>query len=181
MMEIKFWGAKNKNGFLSNFYPSPFFVNGVRYPTVEHYFQSKKFEGTEYEEYIRNLPTPAETAQQGKRRDLPLRKDWEEVKEDVMMTGLRAKFKQSKRLASLLLATESAILVEDSPYDYYWGIGFKGTGKNRLGVLLMKLRLEVYANTLASKEKYEQRIKDLEFQKQQAQQILDEINKQLGE
>jgi predicted NAD-dependent protein-ADP-ribosyltransferase YbiA (DUF1768 family) len=36
-------------------------------------------------------------------------------------------------------------LVENSPYDYYWGVGRNGTGKNRLGILLMKLREELSA------------------------------------
>lgn len=75
-MVVKFWGANKKNGYLSNFYVSMFIIDGIMYPTVEHYFQSKKFEGTKYEDYIRQLKTPAETAKEGKRRDLPLRKDW---------------------------------------------------------------------------------------------------------
>ena len=34
------------------------------------------------------------------------------------------------------------ILVENSKIDSYWGIGKKGTGKNKLGKLLMKIRKE---------------------------------------
>lgn len=139
-MTIKFWGAHNQNGYLSNFYYAPFIHNGKRYETVEHWFQSKKFEGTEYEDYIINLRTPKDTAREGKRRDLPLRKDWEVVKETIMFHGLLLKFNNNDKLRSLLLNTKDEELVEDSPYDYYWGIGRKGTGKNRLGVLLMQLR-----------------------------------------
>lgn len=134
---IKFWGAKHP---LSNFYPSPFEVNGKRYKTNEHFFQSKKFEGTEWEDHIINLPDPAKAARTGKRRDLPLRKDWEEIKENIMYQGLRYKFLSNPKLAAFLINTGDALLVENSPYDYYWGIGAKGTGKNRLGILLMKLR-----------------------------------------
>lgn len=32
--------------YLSNFYPSPFKLNGHIYKTNEHYFQSQKFVGT---------------------------------------------------------------------------------------------------------------------------------------
>jgi|SRR6185312_7786479 len=142
-MTIKFWGANNPNGYLSNFYFSHFTINGVTYPTVEHYFQAKKFEGTQYEDYILKLKTPKETAREGKRRDFPLRKDWERVKENVMYEGLKAKFTQNSELRALLCETEEKTLIEDSPYDYYWGVGRNKNGKNRLGVLLMKLREEL--------------------------------------
>ena len=33
----------NKFEWLSNFYPAPFVIDGVSYPTSEHYFQSKRF------------------------------------------------------------------------------------------------------------------------------------------
>lgn len=142
-MAIKFWGANNPNGYMSNFFQSKFTIEDVTYPTVEHYFQSMKFEGTEFESYIANLKTPKETAQEGKRRDLPLRKDWESIKEDVMYRGIKEKFIQNSTLRSQLLNTGNNELIENSPYDYYWGIGKNGTGKNRLGILLMKLREEL--------------------------------------
>ena len=40
---ILFYGTKGDLGFLSNFYPAPFVLDGNHYPTNEHYFQSKKF------------------------------------------------------------------------------------------------------------------------------------------
>jgi len=66
--------------------------------------------------------------------------DWEEVKEDVMRRALRAKFTQHDDLRVLLLETGEAVIVENAPGDLYWGIGRDGTGKNRLGALLMELR-----------------------------------------
>lgn len=158
-MTIKFWGTNKLNGYLSNFYFSDFTLDGITYPTVEHYFQSKKFEGAtekilisssnnrlekvSHEAYIAGLSHPAETAKEGKRRDFPLRKDWEQVKEDVMYEGIKAKFMQNLELMVRLVDTHNAELVEDSPYDYYWGVGRNKTGQNRLGVLLMGLRDEL--------------------------------------
>jgi ribA/ribD-fused uncharacterized protein len=142
MTEIKFWGMHGKWGFLSNFYEFPMVVSGKIYRTNEHYFQSQKFAGTEYEEYIRLLHAPAETAREGKRRDFPLRPDWEQAKEEIMLTGLRAKFREAG-MCHKLLSTGDATLIEDSPYDYYWGVGRNGTGKNRLGILLMQVREEL--------------------------------------
>lgn len=143
-MSIDFWGLHGSHPFLSNFYGSPFILDGKQYSTVEHFFQSQKFAGTKYEEYIRCLETPAEAAREGKRRDLPLRKDWEEVKEGVMYKGLIAKFTQNPALQIALLATKGEMLREVSPYDRYWGTGRDQTGKNRLGVLLVRLRDEYF-------------------------------------
>lgn len=142
MREIKFWTNKGQWGFLSNFFFATVHLGEFVYLTNEHYFQSKKFEGTEWEHYIRNLSSPADTAREGKRRDLPLRIDWERVKEQIMLDGLRHKFNAYGELKNKLLATDDALLIENSPYDYYWGCGRDGSGKNRLGHLLMVLRSE---------------------------------------
>ena len=37
-------------------------------------------------------------------------------------------------------------LIEAAPADYFWGVGRTGTGKNRLGVLLMELRAALRAD-----------------------------------
>jgi len=72
------------------------------------------------------------------------------VKEDVMYRCLIAKFRQNDDARSVLLGTGNAQLIEDSPTDYYWGCGRNGTGQNRLGVLLMRLRGELRAGMYAA-------------------------------
>lgn len=57
-----------------------------------------------------------------------------------MYEGLRKKFNTHSQLKVKLLATGTAKLVEHTPRDSYWGDGGDGNGKNRLGVLLMRLR-----------------------------------------
>lgn len=57
-----------------------------------------------------------------------------------MYQGLILKFTQNKDLAQQLLETKDSILVEHTENDHYWADGGDGTGKNRLGVLIMKLR-----------------------------------------
>ena len=39
-----------------------------------------------------------------------------------------------------MLKTGDKILVENAPYDYIWGCGKKGYGKNKLGLALMEIR-----------------------------------------
>ena len=143
MTEIKFYSPQNEYGCFSNFSRHPIKIEGKKYSTVEHYFQSQKFAGTKYESPIIKASTPAQAAKMGRDRKRPLRKDWESVKEDIMYKALQSKFYLHLQPKELLLSTGDATIIEDSPTDYYWGCGAKGTGKNRLGVLLMRLRDEL--------------------------------------
>lgn len=127
-------------GCLSNFSPHGFELDGLWWPTSEHYFQAQKFVGTEHLEAIRLAKTPDDAAKMGRERSRPLRKDWEEVKDDVMERGLLCKFQTHKDIREILLSTGDELIVEDAPYDYYWGCGQDGSGKNRLGEILMKIR-----------------------------------------
>lgn len=79
-------------------------------------------------------------ARMGRDRRRPLRNDWETVKEDIMREALRAKIGQHADVRELLLSTADAVLVEHTGNDRYWGDGGDGTGRNRLGQLLMELR-----------------------------------------
>ncbi|MDC0716383.1 NADAR family protein [Nannocystis bainbridge] len=140
---IEFYLAGELNGEFSNFAPFPIKLGGKRWPTSEHYFQAQKFAGTPHEEEIRRVKKPRLAAEMGRDRKRPLRRDWEAVKERVMLDALRAKFNQHDDLRALLLATGNARLVEHTANDAYWGDGGDGSGKNRLGYLLMQLREEL--------------------------------------
>lgn len=142
--KVYFWRVRGEEyGCFSNFSPHGITVNGKKYYTSEHYYQSKKYEGTEYEEKLRLCsPRPMDVYKMAKDKTLPLRKDWEQVKEDVMRDALKTKFTQHPQLKKKLIETGDKEIIEDSPYDTYWGIGKDGTGKNRLGHLLMELRTE---------------------------------------
>ena len=143
MKQILFYRVGDAYGEFSNFSPHPIELKRRRWPTAEHYFQAQKFMGTEHEEAIRRLNSPMIAARMGRNRALPLRADWEAVKDDVMREALRAKFTQHPELKSLLLSTSSAELVEHTRNDRYWADGGDGSGKNRLGQLLMELRDEL--------------------------------------
>ena len=146
---IHFYATGDAYGEFSNFAAFPIRVDGVTWPTSEHYFQGQKFAGTEHAEAIRTTRSPMIAARMGRDRKRPLRADWEAVKDDVMLAALRAKFSQHPRLASLLLATGDAVLVEHTTNDSYWADGGDGTGKNMLGLLLMQVRTELQTGALA--------------------------------
>jgi ribA/ribD-fused uncharacterized protein len=141
--EIRFYLVGEPHGEFSNFAPFPIFLAGKRWPTSEHYFQAQKFAGTPHAEEIRRAKKPRLAAEMGRDRKRPLRRDWESVKDGVMLDALRAKFSQHADLRALLLATGDAKLVEHTANDAYWGDGGDGSGRNRLGQLLMRVRDEL--------------------------------------
>ena len=105
--------------------------------------QAQKFAGTEHEEQVRKCKTPGLAADMGRSRKLPLRRDWESVKDQIMLEAVRAKFSQHDDLKAILLGTGDAKLVEHTERDSYWGDGGDGSGKNRLGRILMQVRDEL--------------------------------------
>ena len=82
-------------------------------------------------------------AQLGRTRKIKMRRNWDNIKDNVMYDALKAKFTQHNELAVLLLETGNKKLIEHTENDAYWGDGGDGTGKNRLGKLLMKIREEL--------------------------------------
>ena len=139
-MSIYFYKINDEYGCFSNFAHYGFELDGKWWMTSEHYFQAQKFCGTEYEEIIRLLDSPMKAAEMGRSRDLPLRKDWEQVKDDFMRKAVYAKLLQNSDIKDMLLETGSEYIVEKTSNDYYWGCGVNGTGKNMLGIILMEIR-----------------------------------------
>lgn len=147
---IRFYRERDAYGEFSNFSPHPVCLKDKVWPTTEHYFQAQKFADTEHEEEVRLAKSPSIAARLGRARSKPLRPDWEQVKEDVMRDALRAKFTQHPKLKKLLLSTEDRTLIEHTRNDSYWGDGGDGSGKNRLGFLLMELRSALSQSTTSS-------------------------------
>lgn len=142
-MPIRFYSKSQNYFWLSNFSKHGFVLQDKFWPTVEHFFQAQKFPGHDLEEEIRLARTPAIAKRLGRSRSVQLRKDWEKVKEGIMKEALHAKFTSHQDLAEMLLETGNETLIEAAPNDYYWGCGETGTGRNRLGVLLMEIRKEL--------------------------------------
>ena len=92
-----------------------------------------------YAEKIRMAASPKLARKLGQSRKLIILNDWESLRDEVMIRGIRAKF-ENIELRRVLVNTGYKLLIEASPYDYYWGCGADGSGQNKLGKLLMSLR-----------------------------------------
>jgi ribA/ribD-fused uncharacterized protein len=139
-MTVYFYSTIDTFGCFSNFSRHGFELGGRYWPTAEHYFQAQKFVGTEYMDHVARARTPKEAAERGRSRKVPLRPDWELVKDDVMRAAVRRKFETHADIREVLLGTGDEELVENAPRDYYWGCGADGSGRNMLGRILMEVR-----------------------------------------
>jgi ribA/ribD-fused uncharacterized protein len=143
MKVINFYGVSGEYGCFSNFSPHPIALKGRTWPTSEHYFQAQKFSDTPDEEEVRQAKSPMVAARMGRSRKRPLRQDWESVKDSIMHEAVRAKFTRHADLRQILLGTGDATIVEHTENDAYWGDGGDGSGKNKLGLILMRVREEL--------------------------------------
>ena len=138
--EFQFVAGWVRNWF-SNFAESPFELNDIRWRSVENYYQAMKTLDVSIRQRIAYM-TPAQAKKAG--RNLLIRPDWENIKYDVMITALRAKF-SNEDWTKKLLATENEVLIEWNNWnDKIWGVSIKDNlGENKLGKALMKIREEL--------------------------------------
>ena len=141
--EIQFYHSDQPGGYLSNFSLHSVFLEGFSWRTVEHYYQAQKFSGNKIQQEIRLSATPTLAKSLAKEHHSERIPDWESKKESVMLAALRAKFLQHPDLGDLLKDTGTHRLVELTDNDAYWAETTDGSGLNRLGVLLMKVRSEL--------------------------------------
>ena len=128
-----------KYAFLSNFYMVYVDYEGLTYTSSEAAFQAAKTFDLEEKKRFADM-SPKEVKRAGRR--IPLREDWEEVKDDVMYAVCKEKFRNPD-LRDRLLATGDEELVEGNTWnDRYWGV-CKGEGENKLGKILMRIREEI--------------------------------------
>lgn len=143
---------RGEYNFLSNFFMAPCGI----YPSSENYYQAHKSKNKYVRDTFLNI-SPSQAKALGK--TVELRKDWETVKEHVMLRALQLKFrftdmedhnsKFNHDLAERLIHISGATIVEGNTWhDNYWGdchcrrcINIEG--KNRLGILLMKRQSEL--------------------------------------
>jgi ribA/ribD-fused uncharacterized protein len=147
-MILKFEGRFR---FLSNFYPCEIEHQGIRYPSVEHFYIAMKVTDEQFidgryitpgdfREMIAKIKEPGVVKKIGKK--VKLRKDWDSKKLEFMNWAVREKFKNDK-LKQLLLDTGSSELIEGNSWnDTFWGV-FDGKGHNHLGKILMAVRDEL--------------------------------------
>lgn len=131
---------RGQYAYLSNFYYASFEYDGARWKTAEHAFQAAKSLDPKVKRAIGLCATPQEAKKLG--RKIFLRPDWGDVRVQIMFDIVLAKFQQNADLAEKLLQTGDKRIYEENNWgDTYWGVDARGNGYNRMGAVLMKVRL----------------------------------------
>ncbi|MEU0675146.1 NADAR family protein [Streptomyces sp. NPDC006172] len=157
---LHFWGHRPQPdgrvgaSCLSQWWPSPFEVDGVAYATAEHWMMAGKarlFGDAEAERQVLAAGHPAEAKKAGRLVAGFDEATWERERFRVVVEGSVHKFAAHPELRRFLLNTGDRVLVEASPVDRVWGIGLtarddgawdpqRWKGPNLLGFALMEAR-----------------------------------------
>lgn len=157
---LHFWGHRPPRGggvgksCLSQWYPAPFTVDGVRYATAEHFMMAGKarlFDDDEAARAILGDDDPRQAKEAGRTVRGFDERVWVEHRYGLVVDANRGKFGTHPELREFLLGTADRVLVEASPYDTVWGIGLRAEqpeagrpsqwrGLNLLGFALMDVR-----------------------------------------
>lgn len=128
---------------LSAYSKHGFELDGLEWPSVEHYYQAMKFSDETYREKIRSAAHPADATKLGKSKWHGRRKDWKKVRETFMTRAIYIKCRTHPEIARALLDTGETPIIETSQYDYYWGCGRDLRGDNTFGKVLMNVRAQL--------------------------------------
>lgn len=136
----------NQYEFMSNFYNAPVTYDGLTYRNNEAAFQAQKLVNKEERKKFCTY-SPSKAKLEG--RNCELRKDWEDIKYQVMYDIVKLKFELNNNLKELLLATGTEELIEGNWWhDNCWGDcscerckDIKG--QNNLGKILVRVREEI--------------------------------------
>lgn len=160
---LLFWGHQpSRDGRLgkecfSQWFPAPFELEGVRFPTAEHYMMWKKarlFGDEAVAARILAASSPAAAKKLGRAVRNFDDDVWTAHRFEIVVGASVAKFAQNAAPKTYLFGTTPQVLVEASPFDRVWGIGLRASderaqnpllwnGLNLLGFALMQARAEL--------------------------------------
>lgn len=160
---LRFWGhrplpdGRIGASCLSQWWPSPFTVDGVAYASAEHWMMAGKarlFGDEEAEHRAVSASSPAAAKKTGRLVRGFDESVWERERFALVVAGSVHKFGQNAELRDFLVNTGDRVLVEASPVDRIWGIGLAADdpraeepaswrGLNLLGFALMDARTEL--------------------------------------
>ncbi|WPA99512.1 uncharacterized protein RHO25_004130 [Cercospora beticola] len=162
---VLFWKPTQTYGYLGQWHMSSFTdpSNNQTFNCAEQYMMYHKailFNDLDVASQIMQTDNPRQHKSLGARVKNFSDKAWNKEKTNIVENGNWLKFTQSEELKTWLLSTGESELVEASPYDRIWGIGFmagdalkverSSWGENLLGKVLMRVRDRLRAKELES-------------------------------
>ena len=141
MQIICFHNPNEENGYLSNWYMSPFTADGIRFSSMEQFMMYRKavaFGDRDRAAQILDTEDVGRIKELGRLVSGYDDNYWNGIRQIVVYEGLYAKFSQNEELKRLLQATGRAVLAECAVKDRIWGIGLSMDDPDRLDRRLWK-------------------------------------------
>jgi len=146
---VAFSKTKESFGGFSNMSTEyPLEVNGVVFPTSEHFYQCMKYvDQLEVQKEILGEKNPLLMKNKQKKHRGLIRKDWDELKEIIMEITVHLKLVSHwVKFGNLLVESGEREIVEISKKDSFWGMTPQASnseilvGENKLGGILVRFR-----------------------------------------
>lgn len=145
---------------LSNFQPCTIkdSKTGILLRSSEAYYMWHKCDDPEFKKLIQNCYRPQDAKYFGSKRGMKTKgfelvEGWDDGtpprKVKVMHKVVKAKMTQNPVIAEILMSTLGVTIIEDAPWDAFWGTGRDGKGLNWLGRVLLRVRRELDEGTIS--------------------------------
>ncbi|KAF8804726.1 DUF1768-domain-containing protein [Phlegmacium glaucopus] len=161
---VFFWKVNEVHGWGSQWFKSEFTVKmkidgeeeeEVTFATAEHWMMVQKallFKDVEMAREMLKVEDLAQVKRLGRRVANFDDDKWKEARMKIVVEGNLHKFRQNEELKAKLVATGEKRIIEASPMDRIWGIGFGEKNalksRSRWGLNLLGLALEETRRTI---------------------------------
>ena len=160
MRIVCFHNPDEENGYLSNWYPVRFTVEGAAFSSMEQFMMYRKavcFQDANIAAQVLDTVDVSKIKALGRMVSGYDDNVWNGMRQIIVYEGLLAKFSQNEELKGLLKGTGNALLAECAVKDRIWGIGLsmkdpdrldrtRWKGCNLLGYALMMARDKLQGN-----------------------------------
>ena len=133
----------DRDHLLSTMSPHPFHLEGLEWPTAEHYYNAQLAGSAESAGKIRAAASAIDAYKLGKSWFLRKRRNWKNLRRVLMTRALYTKAMAYPEVRRFLLDSGEERIVETALYDHFWGIGRDLRGENTLGKVWMDIRRKI--------------------------------------
>lgn len=131
---------------LSNWSAHSIIIDGVEYKTVDHAYHAAKFDDPKIKLKISTANSPLMAKKVASDFSHLQKQLTQEDRIKIVKRLNIIKVNQHKEVSDALIKSGHAEIIEDSPFDDFWGIGADGKGRNEMGKIWMEIREQILSS-----------------------------------